>query len=886
MLDCLRSLDFGVYPAKACLQRSLAVMLLAVLISLVQPRHLRAAELEDAQKLLEGGKYAECIAECAKAIVGNGWQEGWRLAKIRAELATGQYDSALATYEAAASRYTSSIQLRLLGIEVLQANDRPEEAVQLLSTIRELAARDTWRYGDSANRVAIGRALLASGADARQVLELFYDSAKRSNPSAPEPHLASGDLALAKNDYALAAESYREAAKRSPENPDVYYGLARSYTNDREQAAKALAKALELNPNHTDSLLFQVDNTIDAEQYELAESLLKQVLEINARHPRAWAYRAVLAHLAGKREDERAHRREALSTWRTNPEVDHLIGKKLSENYRFAEGATYQRQALCFDPAYRPAKVQLCQDLLRRGQEEEGWQLAAEVFDEDKYNVLAYNLSTLHENLAKFRTLENEDFIVRMDEREADIYGSRVMELLARAKQRLCTKYDVSLADPIIVELFPQQKDFAIRTFGMPGGAGFLGVCFGGVITANSPASQGSSPSNWEAVLWHEFCHVVTLHKTRNKMPRWLSEGISVYEERQQNAAWGQSMTPKYREMVLDGEATPVSQLSGAFLKPESPLHLQFAYYQSSMVVEYLVGRYGVAALQRVLDDLGESVPINQALARHTEPIEKLDEDFAAWFKRQAEELAPGVDWEKPEFDAGGDADAIAAWNRAHPDNFWGLLAEAQALVGQRQWEAAKRSLARLIELYPNAQATDGPYGLLAIVHRELGETPAERAVLEKLVALDSDAVDARLRLADLAAEQEDWRKVAEHAKEALAIHPLMVAPHRHLAKAAEALHDRPGAIAANQAMLRMESLDLAELHFRLAGLLKDDGKVQEARLHALKSLEQAPRYRAAHRLLLEIVRQSGESSDNAVKEPPSSDSNPTPSEQDGKDKE
>ena len=50
-----------------------------------------------------------------------------------------------------------------------------------------------------------------------------------------------------------------------------------------------------------------------------------------------------------------------------------------------------------------------------------------------------------------------------------------------------------------------------------------------GVVTC--AAAQGETPSNWEAVLWHEFCHAVTLKATANRMPRWLSEGISVYEE-------------------------------------------------------------------------------------------------------------------------------------------------------------------------------------------------------------------------------------------------------------------------------------------------------------------------------------------------------------------
>src|SRR6185369_92933 len=177
----------------------------------------------------------------------------------------------------------------------------------------------------------------------------------------------------------------------------------------------------------------------------------------------------------------------------------------------------------------------------------------------------------------------------------------RVVALLQRARAELAKKYGVQLDEPVIVEMFPRQQDFAIRTFGLPGGAGFLGVCFGRVITANSPASQAAHPSCWEATLWHEFCHVVTLNKTKNKMPRWLSEGISVYEERQADKTWGQTITPKYRAMMLGDDLTPVSQLSSAFLSPKTPQHLNFAYFESSLVVEYLVEKYGVAMLQRVL---------------------------------------------------------------------------------------------------------------------------------------------------------------------------------------------------------------------------------------------------------------------------------------------
>ena len=106
-----------------------------------------------------------------------------------------------------------------------------------------------------------------------------------------------------------------------------------------------------------------------------------------------------------------------------------------------------------------------------------------------------------------------------MDTREAELYGPRVLELLKRARNKLVAKYGVTLKDPVIVEVFPQQKEFAVRTFGLPGAEGLLGVCFGRVVTARSPASQGEHHSNWEAVLWHEFCHVVTLGKLETRCP-------------------------------------------------------------------------------------------------------------------------------------------------------------------------------------------------------------------------------------------------------------------------------------------------------------------------------------------------------------------------------
>ena len=195
-------------------------------------------------------------------------------------------------------------------------------------------------------------------------------------------------------------------------------------------------------------------------------------------------------------------------------------------------------------------------------------------------DIVAYNLVTLRETLSKFQYLTNQDFVIRMHPHEGAIYGSEVIELLEQAKTALCQKYGFTRPKPTVVEIFPEQKDFAVRTFMMPGGEGYLGVCFGNVITANSPASQTANPSNWKAMLWHEFCHVVTLGLTKNKMPRWLSGHFCLRRDAGKSDL-GPGDEPALSRMIMKGTDL-VSDLSAAFLTPKSGFHLQFAYYQSS----------------------------------------------------------------------------------------------------------------------------------------------------------------------------------------------------------------------------------------------------------------------------------------------------------------
>jgi tetratricopeptide (TPR) repeat protein len=820
------------------------------------------ATLDEARQLVQTGRYDECVALARRGLKESQDTEEWRLLLTRSLLARGRYPEALAFMTNALAQETRSIRMRWLAREVFLRNGLPGEAAEMADEIGQLVTTRPNLYANAPDLIVYGQTALLAGADPKRVLDRVYETAKKMSPKLSEVYLARGGLALDKHDFGLAAKAFQEGLQHQPGDPDLQYGLARSYEpSDRPAMLASLAAGLERNSNHVESLVLLVDHCIDAEEYEEARKTLDKIAAVNPNHPEAWAYRALLALLAGEPKESEEARKKALHFWNENPAVDHLIGRKLSQKYRFAEGAARQRNALLMDEHYLPAMAQLAMDLLRLGEEKEGWRLAETVREKDEYDVAAFNLVTLRETMGKFATLTNDALTLRMGAHEATLYGQSALELLTQARATIGAKYGVDVRRPCVVEIFPEQKDFAVRTFGMPDNPGYLGVCFGNVVTATGPTAQGGRPVNWQAVLWHEFAHVVTLQLTRNKMPRWLSEGISVYEERQANPAWGQHMTPQYRELILDGKLTPVSQLSGAFLAAKSNLNLQFAYYESSLVVQFLVEKFGLAQLTAVLCDLRDGADINQAIESRTVAMARFEKDFEVYARELAVKMAPGLVWNKPLPEPTGastEDPAWMIWTKTQPLNFWVMTRLAQVQLGEKRWTEAKSVLEKLVELYPGSTGADSAYRLLSQVHRALGDTNSEKQVLTRFASLDKEAPDAYLRLMELSAAEADWGAVKENASRYLAVNPLVAPPYRFLARAAEATGELPDAIKASRTLLLLDPPNPGEVHFKMAQLLRRAGDAG-ARQHVLQALEETPRNRAALRLLLDLNEEPNE---------------------------
>ncbi len=622
-----------------------------------------------------------------------------------------------------------------------------------------------------------------------------------------------------------------------------------------------LERTLAESPVHFGALLLQAEQAINFEKYTEAGELLAQVESVNPRHPEAHAYRAILAELErNDKEGFSGEREKALSVWRENPEIDYLIGRVLSRKYRYLEGADSQKRALAFDPDFLPAKLQLALDYLRLGKVEDAWPLAKEVAEADQYNVLAFNLELLEKEIASFASVETEDFVIRLPPEEADLYGSRVVDLLTEAKDTLGKKYGLVIADKTLVEFYPDQQDFAIRSFGSLGGEGLLGVCFGSVVTMNSPGSRTASKSNWEATLWHEYCHVITLTATKNKMPRWLSEGISVYEEMQRHPNWGQKMTPDYRRMILEeDELTPIQNMSEAFFQPESGQHLMFAYYQSMLVVEYIVENFGIDSLRAILADLAGGRLIDDAIELHTTSLEKLEADFAESVIELAGGYGRGVDWTDPDPAEMNPLSSlmVAAYLKRSPSNFAARQAYTSLMLDQKKWDEAATSADQLISLLPDFTGEGNGYTFKALALREAGYLAGEAEVLEDLASLSAEAYNTYLRLIDVKFEEESWDSVIANAERGLAINPFNQRIHYCQGCAHEARDEASLAVASFEHALRLDPANPSEVRFRLARLLQNEDETK-ARRYLLDSLADSPRYREAHGLLLEMVEGEG----------------------------
>ena len=247
------------------------------------------------------------------------------------------------------------------------------------------------------------------------------------------------------------------------------------------------------------------------------------------------------------------------------------------------------------------------------------------------------NTLKVFDTLATYETLESEHFKVQMSSKDADILWPYLEPLLEEAWTTLSGKYGFEPESPVLIQVFENSEDFAVRSVGLPDIGPLVGICFGKVITLISPDTL---TANWQEIVWHEFMHVITLQMTQNRMPRWLSEGISVWEESEGRPYWGRRQGLDLVRAVKQDKLLPVANLNAGFTGAQTNADLGFAYFQSYLVVDYITEEHGFDKLVELVKQYALIKDENDMfLEVFDESLDSFNAGFRTWADRRVEEI-------------------------------------------------------------------------------------------------------------------------------------------------------------------------------------------------------------------------------------------------------
>ncbi|HEX7296854.1 MAG TPA: tetratricopeptide repeat protein, partial [Pyrinomonadaceae bacterium] len=599
-----------------------------------------------AQRLLlrayiDTGRYVEAEASAKKFLLKNAGAGIVRHQLAEVLTATGRYTEAISEYEKAANDLPASktaaadmleIQLRLA--ETLDKIGQTDRAKPIYERLVKYYTDNDPRTAAELTPIARALVHLERYQDANEI----YRQAIEADSTYLEAQLGAAELFTTKYAYGDAAQFLNEAAQINQNSARLYLDLALNKKMEGgEEVTNALNRALQINQNLVEALALKAALSLEASQFDQASADLDKALKINPQSLEARSLQAAMAYL-----QDRNAAPEISSTLAINPrygELYNTLAHYATITRRTEQAVVFGRKAIELSPRLWDAHLNLGMALLRLGQMQDGRDFVERAFKGDPFNIWAKNTLDLLDTMQDFRETKHGSFIIKASERESDVLAPYAANLLEEASTKLTSKYRFTPKSPVIIELFQNHEDFAVRTLGMPG-LGALGVCFGPLVALDSPSARQAGEFNWGSTLWHEYTHVITLQMTDYRVPRWFSEGLSVYEERHARLGWGDDWNPLFLRSFIDGRWFRISELDGGFQRPKRMADVPIAYFEASQICEFIVERYGFDAVLRMLALYRDKVQTPAVLLQALKLTEaEFDKAFFAYVETKARPL-------------------------------------------------------------------------------------------------------------------------------------------------------------------------------------------------------------------------------------------------------
>ncbi len=712
--------------------------------------------------------------------------------------------------------------------------------------------------------VALASWLLDNFHDANSL----FSEATRANPNNLEAHVLWGDLFLEKYNASDAERSYQEVLDINSRHVPALVGMAKVAGDER-----ALTRALAINPNSVLALETYGQLLLMNSRNEEAKEYFERALNLNPQSLKTLSILAAQAIFNQRPEEYEQYKARVDAFSPNNPQFLGDIADTFGNNYLFAEAVEFARAAIQSDPEYWQGYTLLGSNLIRLGEEVEGKENLEIGFENDPFNVMTSNMLKVFDTLETYETLESEHFKVHMSENDADILWPYMEPLLEESWDTLTAKYGFEPEGPILIEVFENSADFAVRSVGLPDIGPLVGICFGKVVTLISPDTLAA---NWQEIVWHEFMHVITLQMTNNRMPRWLSEGISVWEEREGRSYWGRSQGLDLVRAAKDEKLLHVKDLNSGFSGARDNADLGFAYFQSYLVVDYISEEYGFDKLLELIDQYAvvkdESDRFDEVLQL---TLDQFDNGFRSWINQRVEEINVYVHSEDVPDEGEGhghgireNSSAILAelYNNAslkqhmsarieeNPRDFQAHLQLGIVLFKEEDYEQAKFHLITANDMLPSYTGYPSPALVLSQIYDREENQQEQLHWLEILLQNLQHDYESAIVLAEQALKNEQFERAEYYIDRAIQVDPYRSSVHELKARYADRVGDSGLAVTEYEVLLKLEINDPVEARTDLAEAYLNNGQIDEARQSVLYALEVAPSYRRAQEVLLQSI--------------------------------
>lgn len=328
------------------------------------------------------------------------------------------------------------------------------------------------------------------------------------------------------------------------------------------------------------------------------------------------------------------------------------------------------------------------------------------------------------------------------------------------------------------------------------------------------------------------MAHTFTLGATDNRIPRWLSEGLSVYEERRGRRGWGQNVSPAFLQAYADGKLLPPSRLNDGFVRPAYPQQVIFSYYEASLACELIARDFGERALMEMLQGYRAGLNTDQVVRRVLKTdLPAFDRRFEAYMRERFG----------------------SALNALRDRSYLREVAAGRSLLRRGDSAAAVAPLERARTLFPDYGGADGAYPHLVAALMAKGDRKRAAEVLSTMVGLGDVPYEIHVTLANLLLQNGDTAGATVALESAIFMNPYEIAEHERLAGLYARVGDRRKAIRERQAVVALNPVDRAEAYYQLAVAYRDAGAAVDARRSILRALEDAPHFERAQELLLQL---------------------------------